>query len=81
LENRKKICLIFNDAILITVLFVIYYIIIINGIVAGGSVGGLILLSLILIAVWKIRVYQRKLRSVIKGHWHEMEIFFFDTGG
>jgi hypothetical protein len=30
---------------------------------AGGSVGGLILLSLILVAVWKIRVYQRKLRS------------------
>jgi hypothetical protein len=31
---------------------------------AGGSVGGLILLSLILVAVWKIRVYQRKLRSL-----------------
>jgi hypothetical protein len=39
-------------------------------------VGGLILLSLILIAVWKIRVYQRKLRSLIKGHCREMELFF-----
>jgi hypothetical protein len=46
------------------------------GNVAGGSVGGLILLSLILIAVWKIRVYQRKLRSLIKGHCREMELFF-----
>jgi hypothetical protein len=43
------------------------------GNVAGGSVGGLILLSLILIAVWKIRVYQRKLRF-LKGHCHEMEL-------
>lgn len=43
--------------------------------IVGGSVGGLILLSLILVAVWKIRVYQRKLRVLTTAELH-----FFEAG-
>ena len=41
---------------------------------AGGSIGGLILLILILVAVWKIRVYQRKLRLGVMSKMTIIEI-------